>query len=85
MTTKYHSIKTLILPGFKFFVRVLKKITTSLQNGPSDIEQTYLYFVSDQFYEEKELLTVNYLFSLQEVSPNIMLRVAEEYGVVLIT
>ena len=82
MTTEYHGIKTLILPNINFLVKALKQIATSLQNESPDIEQTFHYFTSGKYEEEAQLLTVNYLFNLQKVSPNIMLRLASEYGVV---
>ena len=69
-TIDYHDITTLTLPYIKFFVKLYKRITSSLLNGLPDIEMTYGYFKSFQFNEEHDLVHTNYLIKLQEIAPN---------------
>ena len=44
MTTKYHGIKTLLLPAINFIVKALKQITTSLQNGSPILNELFTIF-----------------------------------------
>ena len=66
----YHPIAILILPYIKLHIKVHKQITSSLLKGSPEIEQTYHYITSGEYYEECELLKTNYLIKLQEVAPN---------------
>ena len=75
-TIDYHDITTLTLPYIRFFVKLHKRITSSLQNGSPDIEMTYGYFKSFQYNEEHGLVYTNYLIKLQEVAPNYVLQQA---------
>ena len=78
MTTDYHCIKILILPGIKLLVKALKQIKLSLERGIPSIEVTYHYFLSGKFVEEQKLMYDNYLIKLQEVSPSNVIRMASE-------
>ena len=75
-TIDYHDITTITLPYIRFFVKLHKRITSSLQNGPTDIEMAYGYFRSFQYNEEHGLIYTNYLIKLQEVAPNYVLQQA---------
>ena len=70
MTSDYHRITTLILPGIKLYVKRHEQITSSLLNGTPDIEQTYHFFISGKHCEEEELVKYNSLIKLQEIAPN---------------
>ena len=69
-THDYHDSTTLILPIIKLYVKLHKRITSSLLNGSPDIELTYHYILSGKFSEEEELVSTNYLINLQDVAPN---------------
>ena len=68
-THDYHDIATFTLPHVKFYVGVIKRIRSSLQNGSPYIELIYDYFVTGKFEKELRLLTTSQLTLLQEVAP----------------
>ena len=78
MATDYHAINTLILPLIKLLTKILQQIMTSLEKGSASIESMYHYLTSGKAEEEGELLWNNYLINLQEVSPQLVLRMLSE-------
>ena len=78
MTCDYHVITILLLPRIMFHIKVHKQITGALLKGSPDTELTYHYFVSGKHDEEDELVTTNWLITLQEVAPNFVQQEASQ-------
>ena len=78
MSTEYHAFRTLLLPGFKFHVETLNKIKMSLEYGIPTTDELFVYFASDKFVEDYQIIFNNYLIKLQEVAPRVANRLALE-------
>ena len=78
MTSDYHLITTSSLPHIKLCIKLHKQITSSLLNGSPNIELTYHYIMSGEYYEEEELVTANHYIKVQEVAPNYVQRQASQ-------
>jgi len=70
LTPKYHHIRLLIIPRIEQYLKQLQRINFSLESGSQEIEQTYDYFMSSNFWEEDSYqVVVNYFFSIRDVAP----------------
>ena len=79
MTPDYHHINTATIPIIELHIKNLEQITGALMNGSPAIELTYRYFISDEYWEDEELLKANRLIKLQEVIPNFVHHKASNY------
>ena len=79
MTSDYHQISIFILPYIKLLTKYHKKITSSFQSGPPDIELTYHYFKSGKCDEEVELLKDNCFIKIQEAAPILMQMLTSQH------
>ena len=67
---EYHLINTWILPRMKLFIKLHKRISTSLSTGTPEIEATCHYIRSGEFNKELKSVNTNLLIKLQQITPN---------------
>ena len=70
MLPDYHIITTQIIPRIKFYIKTYELITFSLSCGSPSIEETYQHILSNEYFEEMDLVETNWLIKMQEVAPN---------------
>ena len=73
----YHEITSSTLPHIKLYIKLHRRITSSLLKGSPDIELTYHYITSGEYEEEEELVETKYLIKLQEVAPNYVKKASQ--------
>ena len=76
-TPDYHDITSSTLPHIKLYIKLHRRITSSLLKGSPDIELTYHYITSGEYEEEEELVETKYLIKLQEVAPNYVKKASQ--------
>jgi len=73
----YHQITLITSPLLKLYAKELQIIYTSLQTGSPDVETVTQYFLSGQHDEETELIKTKALIKLQEVTPDLVHKMAQ--------